>query len=187
MRQRLACFLAIGAALAALFAAGVAFGQANNSNTWQTPGNNTVGGFVQMCVNAAGAAVPCVGGAAGSAGLPPGATPLANSSGNVAAAAATATLTSAAGKTAYISGFQFTSAGATGAAVVTCTVTGTTGGTQSYTATAVAGATLADQPLIVAFTPALAASAVNTNIVASCPSLGAGNTNATMSAQGYLQ
>jgi hypothetical protein len=129
----------------------------------------------------------CAQQALGNAGFPVSATPVANSSGNVAAATATATLPASATKFTYISGFQFTSAGATGAAVVNCTVTGMAGGTQTYTMTAVAGATLANQPLIVAFNPPMPSSAINTAIVASCPSLGAGNTNATMAAQGFQQ
>lgn len=40
----------LGVLLAALLWASCAFGQANNSNTWQTPGNQTVGGSVQMSV-----------------------------------------------------------------------------------------------------------------------------------------
>lgn len=107
------------------------------------------------------------------------------SSGNVAAATATATLAAAAGKTNYLSGFEITSAGSTAAAVVTVTITGLLGGTASYTYTTVAGATLPNAPLTVTFSPPLAASAVNTAIVLSMPSLGAGNTNATVVAHGY--
>jgi hypothetical protein len=111
-------------------------------------------------------------------------TPLGGSSGNVAAATATATLTATTTRTAYLAGFQFTSSGATAASVVTCTITGLAIGTLSYTVAVVAGV---NQPLIVSFVPPQAASPVNQNIVASCPSLGTGNTNAAMSAQGYLQ
>jgi hypothetical protein len=116
---------------------------------------------------------------------PPASTPITASSGNVAAAAATATLAGAANVTTYITGFEFTSAGSTAAAVVTITITGTVSGTLSYTYASVAGATLANQPLIVQFSPPIPASAANTSIVVSCPSLGAGNTNATMVAHGY--
>lgn len=116
---------------------------------------------------------------------PAASTPITSSSGNVAAAVATATLAGAASLTTYITGFEFTSAGSTAAAVVTITVTGTISGTLSYTYVTVAGATLANQPLVVQFSPPIPASAVNTSIVVSCPSLGAGNTNATMVAHGY--
>ena len=39
-------------ALTACLWASLAFGQANNSSVWQTPGNQTVGGAVQLCLNA---------------------------------------------------------------------------------------------------------------------------------------
>lgn len=116
---------------------------------------------------------------------PPGATPLTAASGNVAAATATATLAGAASLTTYITGFEVTGAGATAASVVNITVTGTVSGTLTYTLAVAAGATLTNQPLIVQFSPAIPASAANTSIVVSCPSLGAGNTNNTVVAHGY--
>jgi hypothetical protein len=108
-----------------------------------------------------------------------------NSSGNVAAASAVATLAGVAGKTTYISGFEITSAGATAAAVVSATLTGLLGGTATYTYTCNAGATTANPSLQVTFTPPLPASAANTAIVLTLPSLGAGNTNATVTAHGF--
>lgn len=114
-----------------------------------------------------------------------GVTALQSSSGNVAAATATATLAGAASQTTYISGFTFTSAGATAATVVNGTITGTLGGTMTFTVPVVAGATLANSPININFYPAIPASATNTSIVVSVPSLGAGNTNATVSAWGY--
>lgn len=107
------------------------------------------------------------------------------SSGNVAAAVATATLAAVVGKTMYITGFEITSSGATLGAVVAPTVTGVLGGTLTYIYTAVAGVLLGNPPLMVTFNPPLQASAVATAIVVSCPSLGAGNTNATVVAHGY--
>lgn len=127
-------------------------------------------------------------------GLPPypvgptgkAATPVQAASGNVAAAVAAATLAAGgANVMTYISGFEVTGAGATAALVVTVTVTGTLGGTLSYTYTATAGVTLANNPLIVEFNPPLQASALNTAIVVSCPSLGAGNTNNTVVVHGF--
>lgn len=115
----------------------------------------------------------------------PGATVVTNSSGNVANATAAATLTGVAAKTMYLSGFEVTGAGATAGAVVTVTVTGTISGTLSYTYVAATGAAVANTPLIVEFTDAIPASAVNTSIVVSCPALGAGNTNNTTVAHGY--
>lgn len=114
-----------------------------------------------------------------------GAIPITASSGNVAAAVATATLAGAVGLTTYITGFEVTGAGATAPLVVNVTVTGTVSGTLTYTYTAATGATVPNQPLIVQFAPPIPASATNTAIVVSCPSLGAGNTNNTVVAHGY--
>ena len=114
-----------------------------------------------------------------------GAVPLTASSGNVAAAVATATLAGAAGVTTYFTGFEVTGAGATAPLVVNVTVVGTISGTLTYTYTAATGATVPNQPLIVTFFPPIPASAANTAIVVSCPSLGAGNTNNTVVAHGY--
>lgn len=108
-----------------------------------------------------------------------------NSSGNVAAATATATLPAATGKITYICGFSITSAGSTAAAVVNPTVTSVIGGTMTYTYASVAGATLANQHLTIPFTPCLPATAPNTTVVVSMPTLGAGNTNTTVNAWGY--
>jgi hypothetical protein len=107
------------------------------------------------------------------------------SSGNVAASTATATLAAALGKVTYICGFSITAAGSTAAAVVTATVTNVITGTMSFTYSSVAGAALGNQPLIVPFFPCIGANASNTAIVVSLPSLGAGNTNATVSAWGF--
>lgn len=119
-------------------------------------------------------------------GLVQGATQVKGSSGNVANASGVATLTSTATKTAYISGFQVTGSGATAASVISVTVAGLLGGTSTYTMTIPAGATVAVTPLIVSFYPPLPASAVNTDIVVTAPAFGAGNTNATVNAQGFL-
>lgn len=117
--------------------------------------------------------------------FPSGSTQVTGASGNVAAAAAVATLPGVAAKTTYLSGFEITSAGSTAAAVVTVTVTGTITGTLSYTYATVAGVTLGNLPLLVLFDPPIPSSAVNTSIVVTLPSLGAGNTNATAVAHGY--
>ena len=120
-------------------------------------------------------------------GAPPaGVTPLNSSSGNVAAAAATATLAAVPGQTNYLTGFDFTGAGATAGSVVTGTITGLLGGTRSFSIAVPAGAAVGLAPLSLSFDPPLPASAVNTAIVVSVPSLGAGNTNATLNAQGFL-
>ncbi len=107
------------------------------------------------------------------------------SSGNVAAATATATLAAAVGKVTYICGFSITSAGSTGAAVVSPTIANIITGTMTFTYPSVAGATLANPSLIVPFAACIPASAPNTTIPVSMPSLGAGNTNTTVNAWGY--
>lgn len=113
------------------------------------------------------------------------ATSIKASSGNVANASGVATIPALAAKTAYISGFDVTGAGAIAASVVSVTVAGILGGTATYTLTVVAGVTLANNALLIQFTPPLPASAVNTAIVVTCPALGAGNTNNTVNAYGY--
>lgn len=107
------------------------------------------------------------------------------SSGNVAAATATATLAATVDRRNYICGFSITSSGSTAAAVVSATVTGVTGGTMTFTYTSVAGVTLKNDALVVDFSVCIQATADNTAIAVSLPSLGAGNTNATVNAWGY--
>lgn len=111
--------------------------------------------------------------------------PVAASSGNVAAAQAQATLAASPGNITYISGFDFTFAGATGASAVLLTVVGLAGGTQSFVVTVPAGAAIGGVPLLVRYPEPLPASAPNTAIVVTCPSLGAGNTNACLNVQGF--
>lgn len=117
--------------------------------------------------------------------LPGGAVMQVKSSGNVAAATAAATLAGAVGVTTYLLGFEVTGAGATAGLPVTVTVTGLLGGTASYTYVAVAGALLANTPLIRNFPIPLPASATNTSIVVSCPTLGSGATTNAVVAYGY--
>ncbi len=102
-----------------------------------------------------------------------------------AAAAISATLAAAASKTTYISGFAVTGAGATGASVITITVTGTISGTLNYKLAVPAGATSGVTPLIVEFARPIPASALNTAIVVNVPSFGAGNTDAAVVAHGF--
>lgn len=108
------------------------------------------------------------------------------SSGNVANAAAVATLTATATQRMHIHGFQCTGAGATAASVVVATVTGTITGTMHYIVPVPAGVTANLPGLNVSFAIPVPASAINTNIVVTMPALGAGNTNAACTAQGYL-
>lgn len=116
---------------------------------------------------------------------PNASTPVSCSTGNIAAATATCTMPATSGKFTYITGFDITASGATVGSVVTCTLTNTGSGTHSYTFAATAGALLSDTPLIKTFSTPLKATASNTSPVLSCPSLGTGNTNMTINADGY--
>lgn len=113
------------------------------------------------------------------------ATPITAASGNVVASSAVATLAGTAGKTTYITGFQITSSGATVGLIVNPTIVGTISGTLTYVYAAMAGALLINTPLIVNFPVPIPASAVNTAIVVTLPTLGLGNTNSCVVAHGY--
>ncbi|MBO9710554.1 MAG: hypothetical protein J7521_20325 [Caulobacter sp.] len=134
-------------------------------------------------VDAAGAPVSI--GYTDAAGYPAGSTILQGSSGNVAAASASVTLASATSQTVYLTGFDFTFTGATATSKVVATITGLAGGTRSYVIAVPAGVDVAGQPLALRFDPPLKAAATATDVVLSVPSLGAGNTNATLNAQGF--
>lgn len=116
---------------------------------------------------------------------PVGATPLTNSSGNVANANAVATLAAVAGKTNYVTGIALTGGGATAASIVSATLAGLISGTQTFSYGVVAGATTANNALEINFDPPIPASAANTAIVLTLPALGAGNTNAVANIRGY--
>lgn len=163
----------VGHLAAALIAIALSASAALAQNFFPTPGGSNVNGAVQMCLNASSQAVPCAG------------APITASSGNQANANAVATLATAVGKTTYICGFTMTSAGSTAATVVSPTITGVIGGTQTFTYVSVAGVTLGNTPLVVDFAPCLPASSLNTAIVVTLPALGAGNTNATATAWGF--
>lgn len=125
--------------------------------------------------------------AAAASVIPNGATAVTSSSGNVAAASAVATLPGVAGKTTYITGFEITGGGATAASLVVATLAGIISGTASYVVAVPVGATLGITPLSVQFSQPIPASAANTAIVLTLPSLGAGNTNAAVVAHGFQQ
>lgn len=120
------------------------------------------------------------------ASRPAGATVVGATSGNVAAAVATAALPAVALKTNYVEGFTITGAGATLASNVIATIAGLLGGTNSYIVTAPVGATVAIQATYVEFTTPRPASAVNTAITLSMPSLGTGNTHACVNIWGFV-
>lgn len=119
-------------------------------------------------------------------GVPSAATPVNASSASVANAVAAATMPAVASKKNYITGLYVTGAGSTAGGPVTVTLTGVVGGPLNFTYIAAVGATLPNQSLFVPFPTPLAASAVNTAITASCPALGAGNTNNTVVVTGYV-
>lgn len=116
---------------------------------------------------------------------PTGATPVTATSSDVAAASAVATLPGVAAKTTYLTGFTCTSSGATAAATVDLAVTGTISGSLTYIYTTVAGATLTNPTYRIDFSLPIPASAVNTAIVVTLPSLGTGNLHAACNATGY--
>lgn len=109
----------------------------------------------------------------------------ASASATAAAGAMTPALAAAAGKTTFVTGFIITGAGATGASVITVTITGVIGGTMSFKLAIVAGATLAQTPLAITFARPIPASATNTAITLNVPSFGAGNTDAAAVITGY--
>lgn len=152
---------------------------------------NTLFGSVALCSpwNPAQCAIPDASGSlpvtAPAAPYTSAMTPLTASSGNVANASAVATLAGAASKTTYVTGFQITAGGATAGACVSATLTGLISGTATYTFCTPTGATLGAAPLVVKLDPPVPASATNTSIVLTLPALGAGNTNAAVSLQGY--
>jgi len=117
--------------------------------------------------------------------LPYGATAKTGASGNVANASAVATLAAVAAKTNYVTGFQLTASGATGALVVNATLAGLITGTQTFTFVFPAGVAVAAQPLSVAFPAPVPSSAVNTAITLTLPASGAGGTNAAANIQGF--
>jgi hypothetical protein len=117
--------------------------------------------------------------------VPSSIAPLVNSSGNVAAATATATLAAAGGFMNYICGFAITGGGATAASTINATLTGLNGGTMTFPMDIVAGVTLSQPTLNIMFFPCQTATALNVAITLSVPSFGAGNTNAAANIWGY--
>jgi hypothetical protein len=115
--------------------------------------------------------------------LPPDAIALGAASGNVANASAVATLTATTGKRTWICGFAVNALGATGQSVVALAITGL-GGTFNYSYLVPPSITTS-APVAVTFNPCLPALAASSNIVVTLPALGAGNTNASVSAWGY--
>jgi hypothetical protein len=109
------------------------------------------------------------------------------SNSNVGAASAIAgTLPATPGRTNYLAGFEVTGSGATVGLVITVTVTGVVGGPLSYVLPVVAGALLGNGPLVITFPRPIPATGPNVAIAVSVPSFGLGNTNAAVTAHGYM-
>lgn len=118
---------------------------------------------------------------------PIGATVEVAGSGVVSAATSTATVAKATAKTTYLSGFRITGGGATSASIITCTIVGLVGGTISFAVPVAAGVTAANPAITQEFAPPIPSSAVNTDVVVSCPTFGSGNTAASIIAWGYIR
>jgi len=120
--------------------------------------------------------------------LPDRAVAINATSGDVAAATATATLTAptaGAGKSIYLCGFDMRGTGATSATTVALTITGLIGGTQTYQVLVIAGATTATPSLTVTFPVCLKATP-ETAVVVSMPTFGTGALHAMINAWGYV-
>lgn len=118
---------------------------------------------------------------------PEGAVSITGSSGNVAAGNAVATLAAAAGKTTYITGLLISGSGATAAGSALVTVSGLLGGSMTFVVGVPVGAGVPIAPINLKFEPPLPASAVNTAIVVTAATFGAGNTFASATAWGFQQ
>jgi hypothetical protein len=102
-----------------------------------------------------------------------------------AAAQTNASLPGVAGQTTFITGFEVTGGGATAASVIAVTVTGILGGTKTYELGVPAGALAGVTPLVVEYARPIPAAAVNTAIVVTVPSFGAGSTVQATTAHGF--
>jgi hypothetical protein len=102
----------------------------------------------------------------------------------------TATLPATAGRTQYLEGFDVTGGGATAASIIEISVTGLAGGTIKFETNILAGATgpmNAQGGFSVRFPEPLPATGQNVAIAVAVPSFGAGNTNASVVAYGFLK
>lgn len=112
------------------------------------------------------------------------------SSGDVAAAVATATLAAPTGSgispaaTWYVTGFEITGTGATTAVGIPCTMTGLLGATATWDFAVASGATVGNS--VTYNFPGGLAGNPGTAIVLSCPSFGSGNVHAAVTLHGIL-
>jgi hypothetical protein len=120
----------------------------------------------------------------GTPGYPPGATPVQASSTDEADASAVATLPAAAGLTTWITHFRCTGTGATAAAAADITVGGPTN-SEIYVFLFASGATAADTPVDVTYSPPIPASAPDTAITVTLGAGGSGAAHAACAAEGF--
>lgn len=126
------------------------------------------------------------GGAGSIVTYPVGSTPVTASSGQVANAAAVATMPAVAGRLNWCTGFVITAGNATAAAAVAAILAGILGGTLTFIYAVNAAAGDVPAALAVSFPTPIRGSAANTAIVLTLPALGAGNAAAAVSIFGYV-
>lgn len=114
-------------------------------------------------------------------------TPIVASSGVVASNDAVATIPAVAEKQAYLTGFRVSGLGATAALAVTVSVAGVAEDDLEFAYVAAEGATVQNEDLIVAFPYPIPALDAETDIVITCPDLGAGNTHNSVTAFGIYR
>lgn len=114
-------------------------------------------------------------------------TPIVATSGNVANASAVATIPAVEGKIAHLVGIRVSGLGATAADTVDVSITGVAGDDLVYPYTAIEGAGLANTALDETFATAAPAPDDETDIVVTCPALGAGNTHNQVVAFGFYR
>lgn len=114
-------------------------------------------------------------------------TAVAVASGNVANATGTATIPAISGKIAHLTSLRIEGLGATAGSTKTATVTGVAGDDLAYPVVVVAGATDPNDTVNKRFPFGLPAEDDETDIVVSCPALGAGNTHNLVSAFGFYR
>jgi hypothetical protein len=177
IRRTFAFFAAVSALVALALVPAPAAAQFIGQPTWQSDPTG-------VCTYPGRSACPLV---QAQEPVPYGATAETGASGDVAAATATATIAKAAAKTTYLTGLVVTGGGATGASVIVCTIVGPVTGTLTFDVPVPAGATLGITPVVINFPQAIPSSAVNTDIVVSCPTFGVGNLHAAVFATGYIR
>ncbi len=103
------------------------------------------------------------------------------------AAANNCTFSGIAGYTFYLTGFEVSGLGATGASTISITISGTAStNTPTYYIPIPAGVTTQITPLSQRFSEkGIQASGTNVSVTVNVPSFGAGNTNASCIAMGY--